>query len=569
MSKRELSLGDGLKLPLAAITQRFGFLGTIGSGKTYGATKLAECMLDAGAQIVAIDPVGVWWGLRAGAKKGEPGFSIPVFGGLHGDVPLEPGSGRRIADLIVDRRISAVIDLSQIEFDTDRAKWLSDFGARFFFRKQQKPSAVHLFFEEAQEILPEEPQKNETLMLHVFVRMAKLGRNFGIGMSLITQRPQDTSKKALNLTECVLAFRIVGPHERAAIKRWVDYKGAPAGILDALPTLETGHARIVSREWLKIDDTYLIGQKRTADVSSTPKHGARKIKQRELTPVDLDVLRKEMAETLERAKADDPAELRKELAELRREHQKLLGAAARESAKPAAPVVKQKIVVIGGPQAKRMEAAGKMMCEAVNKFNAANADLAKLFSAGNARVPVPPPIKPPAHIPPAKRPISAPPPRPPAATGEAFDDIDLGAGERRLAVAIAQLGEAGKAQLIALAGFKKSSCNEYLRRLIRYELVIERAGWYQMTPKGLVWLGPYEPLPTGQDLIQYWIGKLPGGESAVFKAVSEQSGIEREAIDTVTGFKKSTRNEYLRRLDRRKLVVFEGTTVQLAPALAG
>src|SRR3954470_8275001 len=98
-----LKLGRNLELPLDAVTQTAAFLGRRGSGKTYGATKLAELMLDAGAQIVALDPVGVWWGLRLNAVRTGPSpFQIPVLGGRHGDIPLEAGAGKLNADLVVD-----------------------------------------------------------------------------------------------------------------------------------------------------------------------------------------------------------------------------------------------------------------------------------------------------------------------------------------------------------------------------------------------------------------------------------------------------------------------------------
>src|ERR1044072_6374951 len=122
----KLHISDSLSLPIDAVTQKFGLLGRTGSGKSYCATKLAEEMLDARAQIVALDPVGVWYGLRTG-------FAIPVFGGLHGDIPLESGGGALIADLIVDRGLSAVVDVSQFESDRDKAHFARDFAGRLFF----------------------------------------------------------------------------------------------------------------------------------------------------------------------------------------------------------------------------------------------------------------------------------------------------------------------------------------------------------------------------------------------------------------------------------------------------
>ena len=65
-----------------------------------------------GVPVCVVDTVGVWWGLRSNSSGDGPGLPVVVFGGSHADVPLEESSGRVIAEVIVDRRISAVIDTS-------------------------------------------------------------------------------------------------------------------------------------------------------------------------------------------------------------------------------------------------------------------------------------------------------------------------------------------------------------------------------------------------------------------------------------------------------------------------
>src|SRR5581483_1895771 len=135
-------------------------------GKSYAATKLAELLWHAGAQFIAIDPVGIWYGLRLDKDGKHSGIPIPVFGGLHGDVPLEETGGKLVADIIVDKNISAIIDVSQFESDAAKARFCTDFAARFFFRKKAKKSAVHVFIEEAQEMVPQQPQRGEERMLH-------------------------------------------------------------------------------------------------------------------------------------------------------------------------------------------------------------------------------------------------------------------------------------------------------------------------------------------------------------------------------------------------------------------
>jgi hypothetical protein len=72
----KLKLADDLALPAdEAVTQKYGFIGRSGSGKSYAAMRLAELFLDHGAQIIALDWVGIWWSLRLAADGKTPGSS--------------------------------------------------------------------------------------------------------------------------------------------------------------------------------------------------------------------------------------------------------------------------------------------------------------------------------------------------------------------------------------------------------------------------------------------------------------------------------------------------------------
>lgn len=336
MSAPTLAMGAGLDLPVNAVTQALAFLGRRGSGKTYGASKLAELMLVAGAQIVALDPVGSWYGLRLAGQG--PGFEIPILGGLHADLPLEEGGGALIADLVIDRGLSAVLDVSQFT-DKARTRFATAFAERFFQRKKAAPSAVHLFIEECQEFIPQNPQRGEERMLHEFQRMMKLGRNFGIGMSLISQRGQEVNKKALNQAECLFAFQTTGPHERKAVAGWIADKGLEGDLAQLLPKLAVGEPHVWSPQWLQISRTVRLFSKRTADVSATPEVGAAAAPARPLTPVDLEQLRVAMATQVARAEAEDPKRLQARVAQLERE----LAAAARVAAAPDAKAVEREV----------------------------------------------------------------------------------------------------------------------------------------------------------------------------------------------------------------------------------
>ena len=174
---KELQISKHLSLPSDAITRRIAWVGTIGSGKSYGAMKFAELLYWLGAQFVVLDPVGGWYGLRLAKDGKSAGISIPIFGGQHGDIPIDASQGALIADLIVDKKISAIIDVSEFEYDTDKARFADAFARRFFFRKKSNKSAVHLFLEEGQEFVPQNIEHGEEKMLHAFNRIWKIGRN--------------------------------------------------------------------------------------------------------------------------------------------------------------------------------------------------------------------------------------------------------------------------------------------------------------------------------------------------------------------------------------------------------
>jgi hypothetical protein len=76
------------------------------------------------------------------------------------------------------------------------------------------------------------------------------------------------------------------------------------------------------------------------------------------------------------------------------------------------------------------------------------------------------------------------------------------------------------------------------------------------TDPGLAMLGDFEQLPTGDDLREYWLNRLPEGESKLLAAVAEAfpKPIERERLSEMTGYARSSRDTYLQRLNARKLV---------------
>lgn len=319
-SVKSIQLAKNLSMPINVMTNKIALMGGNGSGKTYTTMKILEEVLAAKGWVIVLDPVGIYYGLRLDKSGQKPsGLNIPIFGGLHGDIPLTPTSGKLVADLICDKHLSAILDVSQFE-DSELNRFATDFGNQFWLRMKAARSAVTLVLEECQEFIPQNPAKGEEKKLHIYNRITKIGRNYGIGVMMISARPQDINKKSLNLTQLMFAFQMTGTHERKAMEEWFTYSGYESRLSSLLPTLAVGQPYVTSPRLLKFNDSIRVLPKETFDASATPDFDD-ETESIALSPIDIASLQKAMSETIEQVKLNDPVELKKKIATLSRELQ--------------------------------------------------------------------------------------------------------------------------------------------------------------------------------------------------------------------------------------------------------
>lgn len=306
---RTLQLAKNLTLPIEAVTETFALLAKRGAGKSYAASVLVEQMLEARLQVVILDPMGIWYGLRTLADGKTAGFQIPVLGGDHGDIPLEAAGGKFVADLVMADRISVVIDVSLFS-KKDRKRFVADFAERLYRKNRE---AMHLVLEEADMFAPQKPQAGEQRMLGAVEDLVRRGRSRGIGITLISQRSAVLNKDVLTQTECLIAMRTTAPHDVHAIKLWIEShadRDMQKEVLDSLPSLPTGTAWFWSPGWLEKLVKVRINKKRTLDTGATPKAGRRRLIQKTVAEVDLTALTEKMIATIIKAEAENPAHLR-------------------------------------------------------------------------------------------------------------------------------------------------------------------------------------------------------------------------------------------------------------------
>lgn len=312
---KTLRIAPGFELPLDAVTRRMAILAMSGAGKSNLAVVLAEAMFHAGIPWVAIDPKGDWWGVRSNTSGKGPGLKIPIFGGLHGDVPLEPTAGHVIGELIVNQRLTCVLDVS--EFPDRQGMWLflRDLGETLLKKNRE---ALHLFLEEADEYLPQKPSEKGNLLkcLGVWQRVVKRGRFRGLGSTQISQRSASLHKDTLYQAEVMFALRVSGKGDKKAIEGWVEYHNAAADILASLPTLADGEGWVSSPAYLKKTERVQFDRRQTFDSGATPVLLKGTVRPATLADINLAEIQLKMSATIEKAKAEDPKELQKIVREL-------------------------------------------------------------------------------------------------------------------------------------------------------------------------------------------------------------------------------------------------------------
>lgn len=541
----KIHISPSRALPADTPARTIAVFGQKGSGKTYLAMVLAEGMLEAGAQIVCLDPTGVWWGLKA--EGTGPGFPILVMGGDHGDVPLAYTSGTIVADFVVKSGQSVVLDLSHFESNAQQDRFVSDFAERLYRAMSSERRPIHVMMDEADSFAPQNPRRGglEPRMLGAIETIVRRGRSRGLGMTMITQRPAVLNKNVVEQADLIIATRIVGKNDHAALNDMTRLRASKEqthDFLSALPALANGYAYFWSPEWLDCFTPLEILKKRTFDSSKTPTPGEKR-KAPKLAAIDLDKLTAEIQATVDSAKDNDPRALKAENAVLRANLVKLETEIQRMKDAP---------VEVAHISPDEMD----QLCMIRRELETANRDVLPLLQKLTLE------MKPPQRADAFRRPAVATPPAPqkmrvPTAPPAPINGKgSLTAGERAVLVAIAQTQGTTREHIGILTGYKRSSRDTYLQKLKQKECVLSDGENILITGQGLKLLGDFEALPTGSDLQRYWMERLTEGERRVLSYIVAcyPEPVPREKIDETTGYKRSSRDTYLQKLIARKLL---------------
>lgn len=532
-----LRISKDLTLPIDFVTEKAAVLARTGAGKSYAAAVVAEELLKAKQQVVILDLTDAWWGLRSSADGKKAGFPIYVFGGDHADLPLQPTAGALMADLIAGENISVVLSLAGFDSNAEEHRFVTDFCDRLY-RKNRKP--LHFFLDEGDNFAPQQPEKDQAVMLGRVKRIFQRGRIRGIGGTIISQRAAVVNKSVLSQAGILLALQTTDVRDRKAIADWSGDKNVSKeqldellGSLASLPN-GTGFFWWPAREIFK---KIKIRLKETFDSGRTPKPGETRVEPKQLADVDLEKLKARMASTVEKAKQDDPRQLRKQIAELQRQVASKGKAPAPAAAAPkiVEKPVRVEVPIITDKQLQRFEQALTGLKKFADQVTIAAKEISTAIANRPRAAPTIAPRRGPVQpVLPARPAVT-----PPRASGTTAlkplpADWTFGGSERRILRILAYFGgqPIPKEQLGVLSVFSSSggSFSKYVSTLKSAGFCIDgqEGGTILATPHGIAAVkdDPLASLPTIDELVEAW-KKSPaigGSEGRMFDALVTAGG---------------------------------------------
>ena len=562
------SMGDDL------VTQTCAVLARRGAGKTYTASVMAEEMLGINRQVVIIDPLDAWWGLRSSASGKKAGFNVVVFGDTkrHADLPLTEAMASQIADLVAERpNLSCVLSLRHLRKNAQR-RFVTDFAEQLFHRKgdPELATAVHVMIDEADLFAPQRVFKGGERMLGAMEDLVRRGRQAGIGITMISQRPQSLNKEVLAQVEVLIVGQITGPHDKAAIRKWIEENAdddRQSDFMKSLAKLKIGEFWFWSPSWLGDLFRVQVRERRTFDSSATPKPGKAAKAPKKLAPVDLKKIRKQLESVLEKAEENDPRKLKKKVAELTAQ-------------------LKKKAPPVQVPQEPQLDvkAIEKAIAEAIKKrdqewdrqldtyYDNIKKKMHEIADDIGTFAVVPPREHIFIPLPDLPSPAKSPPKAALKLAGRVAppsDDTQLTKCQRAILTVLVQRGFPCTRTLIGIqAGYsvKSGGYSQALADLRKALMITGPADAMVITLTGHAAVGSVDELPTGRELLAYWVRRLPRCPGQILALLGDlfPDGLSRLMVADRTRYSPSSGGFSQALADLRKLELITGSTDNIA-----
>lgn len=499
-----------LPFPEVILHQHMAVLGKTGSGKSSALRVIVEHLLDHKRRTCIIDPKGDWWGLKSSADGKSAGYPVICFGDFKEpratDVPINQESGRHVAELIAGGNRPCIIGFRGWMPGQMTKFWLG-FAPTMF---NANTGELNVVIDEIQNFAPKgkvmDPEAGKSL--HWTNRIMSEGRGIGLTFLIASQRAQKVHNDTLDNCETLVAMRTAHPRARESMAEWMNGNGDPLKAKEVLATLaqlKRGEAWIWSPENNFGPDRVQFPMFETFD-SFAPPQLQKKVNQAGWSEVNLDQVREKLAIVIAEAKANDPRELKQEVARLKQELAK-----KHIDVKTSQPVADPKVVERAVAAAVKT-ATAPLLKRLIDIRRAATQVLNPMLGLQHAieeELPVVPvvPIAPERH-PRDLPPMPATPPRRPTAlvspdlfkAGNGNGDVDLSGPQLEILRRLAEFHAIGRSsvRLAWLAGSLSTTVRargfeENLRRVRQFGLVDVASECARLTESGKDVAG--EPAP--------------------------------------------------------------------------
>jgi hypothetical protein len=293
-----VSFGEGMDLPIDAALARYVDLGKSGAGKSNTLIVKAEEFIRAGVPVWEMDPLGNLYGQRSGADGNSAGLPIVVFGGAHAD--LELPSATSACDLVAHERLSAIFDLSELEWSEQRA-FAEAFCTHLIYLADRIDLVGHLMLDEADRFAP------NTIGYNACKVFARVARNKSIGWTFSTQRPQILSPEVIESANVICAMRIPSDLAQESILRKVSGlvgKKRAGEMIQQLAAMKKGECWFIpDSDWLphlnedeEAEPTRFRWRLRDTFDSTSPRRiGEARIEAKVTAEIDIERLREKLA----------------------------------------------------------------------------------------------------------------------------------------------------------------------------------------------------------------------------------------------------------------------------------
>lgn len=369
-------------LPNDVFLQHVAVLGKTGSGKSSAMRLMVEHLLDQKKPICVIDPKGDWWGIKSSGDGKSAGYEVVIFGGEHADVAIDERAGASVAELVATGNRPAIIDLGGWTVHA-RTRFFIQFAEMFFKLSRGQRwlclDEVHNFVPKGKIMSPE-----AGLMLHWGNRLASEGRGKGINLIAASQRPQKVHNDFLTSCETLIAMRVIHPADRQAIADWLQGAGDAAKakeVLDTLAQNARGEGWVWSPEIGFGPARVKFPMFNTFD-SFAASANSGEVKLKGWASVDLDEVRAKLVTVIEEAKANDPAELKRKIADLQRQ----LKASAAKPVEVESRKTQQTILALRKGLEEAMKVIAKITASGFEKTSVDPEQIKKAIEAATDRI---------------------------------------------------------------------------------------------------------------------------------------------------------------------------------------